>query len=59
MSTSSTAGSGRLITRVSISTRSYRPRSEFDQLSSDGVADPSTTTASFNFARITATSRPW
>ena len=58
MSTSSTAGSGRSITRVSISIRLYRPLSAFAQLSSEGVADPSTTTASLNFPRITATSRP-
>ena len=30
---------------------------EFCQLSSDGVAEPSTTTASASLARITATSR--
>ena len=39
------------------SMRVYLPWTEFCQLSSDGVAEPSTTTASASLARITATSR--
>jgi hypothetical protein len=57
MSTSSTSGKGRFITRSGISMRVYFPWAEFCQLSREGVAEPSTTTAPSNLARITATSR--
>jgi hypothetical protein len=57
MSISSTSGSGRFITRSRISMRVYLPCAEFCQLSSDGVAEPITTTAPSSLARITATSR--
>ena len=57
MSISSTSGSGLFITRSRMSIRVYFPAAEFCQLSSDGVADPSTTTAPSSLDRITATSR--
>ena len=39
--------------------RVYRPRSALRQLSSDGVAEPSSTGTPSSWARFTATSRAW
>ena len=59
MSTTDTDASGRSCTRRSITRRVYRALAAFWLLSSDGVAEPSTTSAPSFLPRTTATSRPW
>ncbi len=59
MSTRSTTGSGRWLTRSFISIKAYFPVSALRQDSSDGVAEPRTTVAPLILARMTATSRAW
>ena len=59
MSTMETDASGRSCTRRSMTTRVYRALVALWLLSSDGVAEPSTTRAPAFRPRTTATSRPW